>query len=151
MMSFHRASIRPALDYSFSYPAQDNLRHKFAGPARILVVDDDPSIVACLSFIFTSPRYELTCARHRREALARLLAGAFPYDVIMTDNEMSPVSGIEFVRELRERRVPGKIMVLSGSLTRETREAYAKMKVDAIIDKPFDNYELRSWMELLVA
>jgi CheY-like chemotaxis protein len=130
----------------------DNLRFKFVGPAvRILVADDDPSIAACLSFIFTSPRYELTCARNGHEALARLSAAAVPYDVIMTDNEMSPVSGLDLVRQLRERSFRGKIMVLSGYLTTESREAYAQLKVDAVIDKPFDNYELRSWLELMVA
>jgi DNA-binding NarL/FixJ family response regulator len=64
---------------------------------------------------------------------------------------MPQVSGIELVRELRERSFPGKIVVLSGDLSRETREAYARMRVDAILDKPFDNYQLRHQLDLLVA
>jgi CheY-like chemotaxis protein len=151
IMSLLRENIRPAPDHTLPEPTRDNRPLTFAGPAiRILLVDDDPSIAACLSFVFTRPRYEVTCARHGREALAGLSAAAIPYDVIMTDNEMSPVSGVDLVRELRERNFPGKIVVLSGYLTTESREAYAQMKVDAIIDKPFDNYELRSCLELLV-
>ena len=118
---------------------------------KILTVDDEPSIAACLSLIFERPRYELTSARNGNDALARVSAAHAPYDVVITDNEMPQVSGIQLVRELRERSFRGKIVVLSGDLTNETREAYAQMKVDAILDKPFDNYELRSRLDLLVA
>jgi DNA-binding response OmpR family regulator len=118
---------------------------------RILTVDDEPSIAACLSLIFERPRYELTSARNGNDALARVSAARSPYDVVITDNEMPQVSGIQLVRELRERSFRGKIVVLSGDLTNETRDAYAQMKVDAILDKPFDNYELRSRLDLLVA
>jgi DNA-binding response OmpR family regulator len=118
---------------------------------RILAVDDEPSIADCLSLIFERTRYELTSARDGNDALARLSAAPAPYDVVITDNEMPYVSGIELVRELRERSFRGKIMVLSGHLTNENRAAYAQMKVDAILDKPFDNHELRNRLDLLVA
>ena len=117
---------------------------------RILAVDDEPSIAACLSFIFGRPRYDLTCARNGNDALARLSAAPASFDIVITDNEMPRLSGLELVRELRERSFRGKIVVLSGYLTNETREAYARMKVDAILDKPFDNYELRNRLDLLV-
>jgi CheY-like chemotaxis protein len=118
---------------------------------RILAVDDEPSIAACLSFIFERPRYELTSARNGNDALTRLSTASAPYDVVITDNEMPNVSGVELVRELRQRSFRGKIIVLSADLTNETRQAYARMKVDAILDKPFDNYELRHQLDLLVA
>lgn len=133
-------------------PTKTNSAAKNAGTTlRILTVDDEPSIAACLSLIFARPRYELTSARNGNDALARLSAATPPYDVVITDNEMPQVSGIELVRELRERSFPGKIVVLSGDLSNETREAYTQMQVDAILDKPFDNYELRHQLDLLVA
>ncbi len=125
---------------------------QFRGTAlKILTVDDEPAIAACLSFIFRGPRYDVTSARNGKDALARLSRDAVPYDVVITDNEMPQLSGVELVRALRERSFAGKIMVLSGHLTAENREAFAEMKVDAILDKPFDNYDLRSRLELLVA
>ena len=116
---------------------------------KILAVDDEPSIAACLSFVFERPRYELTSARDGNEALARLSAA--PYDVVITDSEMPHASGVDLVRALRERSFRGKIMVLSAHLTAEIRETYAQMKVDAILDKPFDIHELRNRVDLLVA
>jgi CheY-like chemotaxis protein len=131
---------------------KNNLRARSGRPAlKILAVDDEPAIAACLSFIFRGPRYEFTSARNGREALARLSAAAAPYDVVITDNQMPQLSGIELVRALRERRFGGKIVVLSAHLTAENRDAFAEMKVDAILDKPFDNYELRNRLDLLVA
>lgn len=118
---------------------------------KILTVDDEPAIAACLSFIFPGPRYEVTSARNGKDALARLSAAAAPFDVVITDNQMPQLSGVELVRALRERHFGGKIMILSGHLTPENRDAFAQMKVDAILDKPFDSYYLRSQMELLVA
>jgi|GEM_PF-832958 len=118
---------------------------------KILAVDDEPAIAACLSFIFRGPRYELTSARNGREALAQLSAAATPYDVVITDNQMPQLSGVELVRALRERHFGGKIIVLSARLTPENLDAFAEMKVDAILDKPFDNYELRNRLDLLVA
>jgi CheY-like chemotaxis protein len=118
---------------------------------KILAVDDEPAIAACLSFIFRGPRYELTSARNGHEALAQLSAAGAPYDVVITDNQMPKLSGVELVRALRKRRFGGKIVVLSGHLTPENLDAFAEMKVDAILDKPFDNYELRNRLDLLVA
>ena len=118
---------------------------------KILAVDDEPSIAACLHFIFERPRYELTSARDANDALVLLSADPAPYDVIITDNDMPYVSGVELVRELRKRSFRGKIMVLSAHLTAEIREAYVRMNVDVILDKPFSIYELRKTLDLLMA
>lgn len=118
---------------------------------KILAVDDEPSIATSMHFIFERPRYELTSACDGNDALARLSADPAPYDVIITDNNMPQLTGVELVRELRERGFRGKIMVLSAHLTPELREAYTQMNVDIILDKPFDIHELREKLDLLVA
>jgi DNA-binding response OmpR family regulator len=118
---------------------------------KILAVDDEPSITASLHYVFEGPQYELTSARDGNDALTLLSADPAPYDVIITDNNMPHISGVELVRELRERSFSGKIIVLSAQLTSEVRETYVRMNVDAILDKPVDIHELRETLELLVA
>jgi DNA-binding response OmpR family regulator len=118
---------------------------------KILAVDDEPSLTASLHDIFESPHYELTSARDGNDALILLSADPAPYDVIITDNNMPHISGVELVRELRERSFSGKIIVLSGHLSSEVRETYVRMNVDAILDKPVDIHELRETLNLLVA
>ena len=88
---------------------------------KILAVDDEPSIVQSMCFIFERPRYELDSAQDGEAALARVAANPNPFDVVITDNNMPGVSGIELVRQLRERNFPGKIMVLSAHLSVDVR------------------------------
>ena len=118
---------------------------------KILAVDDAPSIATSMHYIFARPRYELTSACDGDDALAQLSADPAPFDVIITDERMPHLSGVELVRELKERGFRGKIMVLSAHLTAELREAYAQMNVDVLLDKPFDIHQLRETLDLLVA
>jgi DNA-binding response OmpR family regulator len=118
---------------------------------KIMAVDDEPSIATSMHYIFARPRYELTSACDGNDALARLSTDPAPYDVIITDNNMPHLSGVELVRKLKERGFQGKIMVLSAHITLELREAYADMDVDVLLDKPFDIHELRQKLDLLVA
>ena len=104
-----------------------------------------------MHYIFARPRYELTSARDGDDALAQLSADPAPFDVIITDERMPHLSGVELVRKLKERGFRGKIMVLSAHLTAELREAYAQMNVDVLLDKPFDIHQLRETLDLLVA
>jgi len=118
---------------------------------KILAVDDEPSIAQSMRFIFERPTYELSSAMDGETALEYLAKEATPFDVIITDNNMPGVSGIELVRALRERHFPGKIMVLSAHLSPEVRAAYEEMEVDAMIDKPFSITTLRQTIDSLAA
>src|SRR3977135_970035 len=104
-------------------------------PLKILAVDDEPSIAQSMRFIFERPLYELSSAQDGESALARLATDPNFFDVIITDNNMPGVSGIQLVRQLRDRGFAGKIMVLSAHLSADVRAAYEAMEWDAIIEK----------------
>jgi CheY-like chemotaxis protein len=118
---------------------------------KILAVDDNPSIRSSMHFIFAGPRYEVTEAEDGDDALARLGANSDPYDVIIVDQKMPRLTGVELVKEIRQRGIAGKIMVLSAHLTAEIREAYEQMDVGLILEKPFDIHYLRSALDELAA
>ena len=56
-----------------------------------------------MRFIFERPLYELSSALDGETALAQVAGEADPFDVVITDNNMPGVSGVEFIRELRQR------------------------------------------------
>lgn len=118
---------------------------------KILAVDDEPSIAASMHFIFSAPRYEIASAQDGDVALERVAADPNPYDVVIADNNMPHVTGVELVRELRKRNFAGKIMILSAHLSSDLRHAYEEMDVDVMIDKPFDIHELRKALDSLSA
>jgi CheY-like chemotaxis protein len=120
-------------------------------PLKILAVDDEPSIAQSLRFIFERPLYELASAQDGAAALDRVLTDPNAFDVVITDNNMPGVSGIQLVRQLRARNFAGKILVLSAHLSPEVRAAYEAMAVDAMIDKPFSIKALRQTLERVAA
>ena len=89
---------------------------------KILAVDDEPSIMHSMRYIFAAPRYEVTGAQDGDDALARLDANSDVYDVIIVDQKMPHLTGVELVQEIRKRGLAGKIMVLSAHLSSEVRE-----------------------------
>jgi CheY-like chemotaxis protein len=120
-------------------------------PCRILTVDDEASVTLSLKFVFPGPRYEVLCVASGDAALANLEANANPYDVIIVDQRMPNLSGVQLVEAIRERGIPGEIIVLSADLSSEMREAYERLNVHAIFPKPFDVAELRTTVNQLAA
>ena len=118
---------------------------------RILAVDNEPSVTCSLKFIFTGPRYELCAVENGDAALARLDAGSEHYDVIIVDQKMPHMSGVELVEQLRKRGVDSKVMVLSADISPEVRASYERMDVHLIFPKPFDIGAIRAAVERLAA
>ena len=114
---------------------------------KILAVDDNPSITGCMPFIFAAPLYEVTSATDGDDALTKLKAEPNGYDVIIVDQKMPRLNGVELVQGIREQGITGKIVVLSSHLSPEIRDAYERAGVQVIIDKPFDVGKLRSAVE----
>ncbi len=120
-------------------------------PLKILAVDNQPSVTLSLRYIFAGPRYELTGVESGTDALAKLDADSDRYDVIIVDQKMPHLTGVELVSAIRERGITGKIIVVSAHLSSEIREAYERMDVHAMFGKPFDIGELRSAVDRLAA
>ena len=64
---------------------------------RILAVDNEPSVTFSLRQIFNGPRYELNAVENGDAALARLDSGSEQYDIIIVDQEMPHMTGVELV------------------------------------------------------
>jgi len=118
---------------------------------KILVVDDNPLIRCCMSYIFAASHYEVISAQDGNDALARLDANPDGYDVIIVDQKMPQLSGVELVQEIRKKGIRAKIMVLSAHLSPEIREAYEQLNVPVILDKPFNIQDLRLVVDRLAA
>jgi CheY-like chemotaxis protein len=122
-----------------------------AAPVRILAVDDNPTILLCLRHIFIGSHYVVTGAESGLEALAKLEADPDSYDVIIVDQKMPNLTGVELIGEMRERGIVGKVIVLAAELASEIREAFQRMDVHVMFSKPFDVEQLRSAVEHLAA
>jgi CheY-like chemotaxis protein len=122
-----------------------------AAALRILAVDNEPSVTFSLRHIFNGSRYEFSAVENGDAALSRIDSGSEQYDVIIVDQKMPHMSGLELVSEMRKRGIDSKIMVLSADLAPEVRAAYERMDVYLVFPKPFDVRELRSAIDHLIA
>lgn len=118
---------------------------------RILAVDNEPSVTFSLRHILNAPRYELTAVENGDAALAKVDSGLERFDLIIVDQKMPHMSGVELVEQLRKRGVDTKIMVLSAHISPEIRAAYERMDVHVLFPKPFDVAALRSAVDRMAA
>ena len=118
---------------------------------KILTVDDEPSITHSMRYIFGGSRYEVTSADTGIEALEKIDADPERYDVIIIDQKMPRLTGVELVHEIRKRPYAGKILILSAHLSPEIRNAYEELDVDLMMEKPFNINDLREILDQLAA
>lgn len=65
---------------------------------RLLLIDDKKSTVACLKSMLESGDFDVTSAHDGEQGLA--LFEAQPFDVVVTDIRMAPVSGMELLEKI---------------------------------------------------
>jgi CheY-like chemotaxis protein len=105
--------------------------------AKILVVDDDPHILLLIRRLLTLNGHSVDQATNGEVALE--LIGERDYDLVLMDQSMPSLTGIETVSIIRtNRRFDAlKILMLSGgSMAGTVDDAYAA-GVDGYILKPF--------------
>lgn len=108
---------------------------------RMLLVDDDPAVVASLRRVLRQQDFQLQTASCGSEALQILTEN--PAQVVMSDFRMPLMNGIEFLTEVKQRWPGAARLMLSGQSDYDsTEEALATGVVDFYLTKPWDNEEL---------
>jgi CheY-like chemotaxis protein len=122
-------------------PHTPNARH-----LNILAVDDEEGSRASLSLVLALAGHHALIAKDVREALNLYDEAVTPFDLIITDHMMPEMSGVDFVKKLRERGFGGGIIVLTGFMETMDQQEYSKLGVAGIMAKPFDTAVLRQWV-----
>ena len=111
-------------------------RSKRNSHQRILVVDDDKIIRQLNSKVLILSRYEVDTAEDGDVAWKALQA--VNYGLLITDNQMPKVSGIELVKKCRCKRMTLPIILASGAPPANTES----LQLAAILLKPFTAHQL---------
>ncbi|MFZ3287212.1 MAG: ATPase, T2SS/T4P/T4SS family, partial [Telluria sp.] len=110
--------------------------------ARILLVDDEPNVLAALRRVFRQEKYEVVCSTDPRAAIE--LIGAEPFDVVISDYMMPGMNGGELLKEARALRPDMIRIMLTGHA--DVNAVVAAMKTGAVykfILKPWNDDDLR--------
>lgn len=101
----------------------------------ILVVDDEQDILISLEMLLEEEGYQVTLARHGKEALERL-AERRP-DAVLIDVMMPIMSGAETIRRMKEDPEYRKIPIVLMSAVRPPFKQ-EDFPWDALLKKPFE-------------
>lgn len=124
------------------------LRSEPSAPARrILLVEDEPSLVLTLSDRLLSEGYEVETAGDGDTAVRLAAQGSF--DMILLDVMLPGRDGFEVCRELRQLGVQIPIVMLTARGQVIDRVVGLKLGADDYVTKPFEMIELLARMEAL--
>jgi two-component system response regulator PilR (NtrC family) len=108
--------------------------------ARLLVVDDEESLLEFLALLFREQGYEVDTASSVAEARELVTRD---YDLCLCDVLMPDGNGLDLLREIKAAERPTAVVVMTAYTS--TRSAIEAMKAGAFdyVSKPFDVEELK--------
>ncbi len=114
---------------------------------KILILEDDESLKAVLKKRLAANGFTVDCASDGEEGLAYVEAGG--YDVVISDIMMPHRSGLEFLSDVRARKIDVPVILLtaldgSGDIVKGL-----DLGADDYIVKPFDFSELLARIRLV--
>ena len=117
---------------------------------RILIADDEPSIVAALEYLLEQGGYEVLIARNGDEALG-LLEQRTP-DLVLLDVMMPRKSGYEICSRIRHQAEWRHIKVIMLSAKGRDAEVSKGLAIgaDLYVTKPFSTRELMAKIDGLL-
>jgi DNA-binding response OmpR family regulator len=108
----------------------------------LLLVDDEPGILAALQRTLRREGYEILAADSVPAAL-RLLRSR-EVDLLLTDHKMPAVSGLDLIREVAAQWPDMPRFLLTGWAGEIDPGEVRRLGVRALIPKPWDDVELKA-------
>ena len=107
-------------------------------PTRIMIVDDDPSILYLTEYAFElSGEFQITTCQSRKEALVKL-----PHvqpELILLDINMPGPDGLSTLKQIQKftKSQICFVIVMSGDMSEELQVQYMNAGAVGCLDKPF--------------
>ncbi|HTH46316.1 MAG TPA: response regulator, partial [Candidatus Limnocylindria bacterium] len=112
----------------------------FRTPYRILVADDDADIRRLSCAELTRHGYEVSAVADGADAWRALNSGRF--DLLVTDNSMPRMTGVELLQRMRAGSMPLPAILVSGVLPKEQYPSAPWLHPAAILLKPYKPAQL---------
>jgi len=119
------------------------MTRKLNHPTKLLLVDDDPSMVRLLTKIIERQfdgEIELTSLTDPKEARQRIEEQAV--DILVTDLEMPGVNGLELLRCAKRRNACTQVLFITGHSTLDALTDALELGATDYLLKPFDQVQM---------
>jgi len=107
---------------------------------RILAVEDEPDIRRIIAMTLHRAGYYVDTAEDG--AFAWKALNASHYDLLITDNTMPGVTGLELIMKVRSEEMPLSVILASGTVPTEELDSHPWLQLDAVLLKPYSMEEL---------
>ena len=114
---------------------------------KILVVDDEPSIVTLLTFNLEKEGYQVSSATDGAIGLQLALEGN--YDFIILDVMLPSIDGIEITKQIRQEKIDTPILILTAKDDPIDRILGLEIGADDYLNKPFSPREVLARMKAI--
>ncbi len=108
--------------------------------ARVLLVDDEPTILIILSAFFRSEGHEVVTVQGGQKAAYLIKSEKF--DLMISDMRMEPLDGAELLKLARKSHPEMPVIMVTAYYSAEASAELQEMGAFAYLKKPFDNSEL---------
>jgi DNA-binding response OmpR family regulator len=109
-------------------------------PRRILVVEDDAVTRRINTKVLIKSGYEVDAAEDGAVAWDALQLNG--YDLLVTDNEMPNVSGVDLLKKLHAARMAMPVIMVSGKMPTAELSRQPWLQIEAALLKPYMASEL---------
>ena len=101
---------------------------------RILVVDDEPEVVAILTKSFSDAGYTVDAAAHGGDAL--IAVSQYQPDVVVLDILMEGLDGVQVLERIRSLDPSIRVIMITGSTDATLKPTALSMGAFAYVSKP---------------
>jgi DNA-binding response OmpR family regulator len=109
-------------------------------PRRILLVDDDSGVRQLYADVLVRCGYRVDTADDGASGWRALNASR--YDLLITDNTMPKVTGLDLIKKLRSEDMMLSVILASGTVPTEELNRCPWLQIDAVLPKPYSIEEL---------
>ena len=135
----------PVVEIARPHPA-----HNLSGGEKVLVVDDEPDIVDVLTIGLERLGYETVGVTDPREALAAFQEDPRAWDIVISDEVMPGMRGIELIHKLKTIRPDLRAVLCTGYGEATQEDMDGPTRIDVFLLKPVDAPTIASRLRQLM-
>ncbi len=108
---------------------------------HLLIVDDEADIIDAIQQSLQNFPVEIEFTQSPTEAVK--LASNRPFDIVITDLKMKPLSGIELIKTIKQQSPHTEFVIITGYASYDSALEALKLGVYDYLEKPFSPEEIR--------